>query len=93
MLRLVWGPDGDRDADPARSRADRRSWQLIPASSTDASELSLLIRMHMVPSPCTGSPFIRSHTQALEIHAFDPCIRASHPYVPDTHQIRKLQIH
>ncbi|KAJ1162828.1 hypothetical protein NDU88_003293 [Pleurodeles waltl] len=34
MLRLVRGPDGDEDTDPARSQAVRRSWQLIPACRT-----------------------------------------------------------
>ncbi|KAJ1129223.1 hypothetical protein NDU88_007594 [Pleurodeles waltl] len=32
MPRLVWGPGGDRDVDPARSRADQRSWLPLPAS-------------------------------------------------------------
>ncbi|KAJ1110067.1 hypothetical protein NDU88_007422 [Pleurodeles waltl] len=32
MPRLVQGPGRDGDADPARSRAERRSWQLIIAS-------------------------------------------------------------
>ncbi|KAJ1142585.1 hypothetical protein NDU88_008899 [Pleurodeles waltl] len=32
MPQLVRGPGMDRDADPALSRADRRSWLPIPAS-------------------------------------------------------------
>ncbi|KAJ1185481.1 hypothetical protein NDU88_002273 [Pleurodeles waltl] len=31
MQRLIRSPDGDEDADPVRSRAVRRSQQLIPA--------------------------------------------------------------
>ncbi|KAJ1173228.1 hypothetical protein NDU88_005067 [Pleurodeles waltl] len=38
MPRLVRGPGRDRDADPSRSRADRRVGLLIPASRTHRRE-------------------------------------------------------